>query len=148
MFFRLMLSIHNLFRWAVVLALIWALFQAYRGWLGKKTWTSTDRRAGMFLTIGFDIQFLLGLILSFMSPIIGTAFSNLGAAMKVTELRFFAVEHMPMMFLALVIAHITSAVSRKAPDDVRKHRRTALGYTLVAILTLVAIPWFRPYLRF
>lgn len=148
MFFRLILSIHNLFRWAVVLALVWALFQAYRGWLGKKPWTTNDRRAGMFLTIGYDIQFLLGLVLSFLSPIIETAFSNLGAAMKVSDLRFFAVEHIPVMFLALVIAHITSVLSRKAPDDVLKHRRAAIGYSLVAIFTIVAIPWFRPLLPF
>lgn len=148
MFFRLILSIHNLFRWAVVLALVWALFQAYRGWLGKKPWTTNDRRAGMFLTIGYDIQFLLGLVLSFLSPIIETAFSNLGAAMKVSDLRFFAVEHIPVMFLALVIAHITSVLSRKVPDDVLKHRRAAIGYSLVAIFTIVAIPWFRPLLPF
>lgn len=148
MFFRLLLSIHNLLRWVMVLALIWALYQAYRGWLGKKPWTANDRRAGMILTIGYDVQFLLGLILSFLSPILAIAFSNLGAAMNVPELRFFAAEHVPMMFLALVIAHITSVFSRKAPDDVQKHRRAALGYSLVAIITIVAIPWFRPLLRF
>ncbi len=148
MFFRLILSIHNLFRWAVVLALFWALFQAYRGWLGKKPWTANDRRAGMILTIGYDVQFLLGLILSFLSPILATAFSNLGAAMKVPEMRFFAVEHIPMMFVALIVAHVTSVLSRKAPDDILKHRRAALGYSLVAILTVIAIPWFRPFVRF
>jgi MFS family permease len=143
-----MLSIHNIFRWVVVLALLWGLVRAYMGWLGKKTWTDSDRRAGMLLTIAYDVQFLLGLILAFISPIIASAFSNLSAAMQLIELRFFAVEHMPMMFLALIVGHVTSVLSRKAEDDTRKHRRAALGYTLVAIITVAAIPWFRPLLRF
>jgi hypothetical protein len=148
MVFRLMLIIHNIFRWVVVLALIWGLYRAYFGWLGKKSWADSDRRAGMMLTIAYDVQFLLGLILAFISPIIASAFSNLNAAMQVSELRFFAVEHMPMMFLALIFGHVTSVLSRKAGDDTLKHRYAALGYTLVAIITVAAMPWFRPLLRF
>jgi ABC-type transport system involved in cytochrome bd biosynthesis fused ATPase/permease subunit len=148
MFFRWLLSIHNIFRWFVVLALLWGLIRGYRGWLGKRAWTNLDRRAGMLLTIAYDVQFLLGLILAIISPIVAAAFSNLGAAMQVAELRFFAAEHMPLTLVALIVGHITSALSRKAPDDAIKHRRAVLGYTLVAVITIVAIPWFRPLLRF
>jgi hypothetical protein len=132
----------------VVLALLWALYRSYRGWLGKKAWVPEDQRAGMLLTIAYDIQFLMGLILAGFSPSISVAFSNLGAAMQVNELRFFAVEHIPMMLIALIASHITSALSRKASDDALKHRRAAVGYTLVAVITAMAIPWFRPMLRF
>jgi len=148
MFFRWLLSIHSIFRWFVVLTLLWSLFRGYRGWQGKRAWTNLDRRAGMFLTMAYDVQFLFGLILAIISPIVAAAFSNLGAAMQVAELRFFAVEHMPLMLVALIVGHITSALSRKAPDDTIKHRRAALGYTLLALITIVAIPWFRPLLRF
>ena len=148
MFFRGLLVIHNFLRWVVIVALLWGLFRGYRGWLAKKAWTAIDRRAGMLLTIAYDIQLLSGLIVVFTSPLVAAAFSNLGAAMQVAELRFIAAEHIPMMFVALIVGHITSAYSRKAPDDARKHRRAALGYTLVAVLTIVAIPWFRPLLRF
>ena len=148
MVFRWLLSIHNIFRWVVILALLWGLYRAYSGWLGKKPWSALDRRAGMLLTIAYDIQFLLGLILAFISPIVASAFSNLNAAMQVKELRFFAVEHMPMMFLALIFGHVTSVVSRRAGSEMRKHRHAAIGFTLVAIITVAATPWFRPLLRF
>ena len=148
MAFRLLLSMHNIFRWLVLLALLYGLYRAYVGWLGKKSWGESDRRAGMFLTISYDIEFLLGLILAFISPIVSSAFANLNAAMQVDELRFFAVEHMPLMFIALVFGHITTVSARKADDDALKHRRTALGFTLVLVLTILAIPWFRPLLRF
>jgi hypothetical protein len=148
MFFRWILSIHNIFRWLVLLALLWGLYRAYIGWFTKKPWTDTDRRAGLMLTIAYDVQFLLGLILAFISPIVAGAFSNLNAAMQVDELRFIAVEHMPMMLIALIFAHITSVLARKADEDAMKHRRAALGFSLVLIITIVAIPWFRPMLRF
>ncbi len=148
MLFRWILTVHNIFRWLVLLALAWSLFRAYAGWLGSKAWLDTDRRAGMLLTIGYDVQFLLGLILATLSPLVASALSNISAAMQVDELRFFAVEHMPMMLLALLIGHVTSVGSRKAADDKAKHRRAALGYTIVGILTVVAMPWFRPLLRF
>jgi hypothetical protein len=143
-----MLMIHNLFRWLVILALLWVLLRAYRGWLGKKAWREADRRAYILLTIGYDVQFLVGLVLAFLSPIVATAFSNLGAAMQVAELRFFSVEHTPMMFIALVAGHITSVFSRRAQDDSGKHRRAALGFSIAAAITLLAIPWSRPLLRF
>lgn len=148
MLFRWILIAHNLFRWVVVLLLVWGLYRSYTGWLRKKTWLKADRRAGLLLTIGYDLQFVLGLILAFISPIVASAFSNLNAAMQVRELRFFAVEHMPLMFLALIFGHVTSVLSRKAEEDVLMHRRAALGYTLVAIITLAAMPWFRPLFRF
>lgn len=148
MLFRWILIVHNIFRWAVIFALLWGLFRGYRGWLAKREWTAMDKRAGLLLTTSYDIQFLLGLILTFLSPLVAAAFSNLRAAMQVNELRFITVEHILMMFVALIIGHITSALSRKAPDDARKHRRAALGYTLVAVITIAAIPWFRPLLPF
>ncbi len=148
MFFRWLLVIHNVFRWVVLLALLWGLFRGYRGWRGKNPWVDTDRRVGMLLTISYDVQFLLGLILALISPVISAAFTNFGTAMQVSDYRFFAVEHMPMMLVALIIAHVTSVLARKAPDDALKHRRAALGYTLVLVITALAIPWFRPLLRF
>jgi hypothetical protein len=146
--FRLMLSFHNIFRWVVILALAWGLLRAFAGWLGAKPWIDTDRRAGMLLTIAYDMQFLLGLILALISPTMASAFSDLNAAMQVEELRFFAVEHMPLMILALIVGHLTSTFSRKAVEASNKHRRAALGYAIVGVMTIVAMPWFRPWLRF
>lgn len=148
MVFRWILSIHNLLRWIVLLAMAWGILRAYAGWVGRRPWTAADRRAGTLLTVAYDVQFLVGLVLAFLSPIVASAFSNLSAAMQVDDLRFFAVEHMPMMLLALIAGHITSVLARRAADDRIKHRRAALGFTIVALLTILAIPWFRPLLRF
>ena len=64
MFYTIMLTLHNLWRWVVVLTVAWALLRAWSGWLGKRPWTKTDHQAGMFFTISLDVQLLGGLILA------------------------------------------------------------------------------------
>ncbi len=142
-----LLSLHNLMRWVVLALALWALLRAWSGWLGRRAWTPADRQAGLLLSVGLDVQFLLGLILAFVSPLIQAALADLGAAMAVDELRFFIVEHAPLMLVAVILAHISSVAVRKAADDAARQRRAALWITLTVLALLVAIPWWRPLLR-
>ena len=147
MFYTVVLVLHNLVRWVVLLTAAWALVRAWSGWLGKRAWTTTDRRAGMFFGMSLDIQMLLGLILAFISPILQAAYADLGSLAMQDPFRFFLTEHMPLMIVAVVLAHLGTAAVRKAADDTGKHRRAAIWFTLVALAIVLAIPWFRPLLR-
>jgi cytochrome c biogenesis factor len=147
MFYNLILIVHNWVRWLVLLAGAWALIRAFGGWLGNKPWSPADRQAGMLFGIAVDLQFLLGLLLAFVSPLVAAALGNLGAAMASETLRFFLAEHIPLMLLALIVIHAGSAFARKGSTDRDKHRRAALLYALGALFIVVAIPWWRPLLR-
>ncbi len=138
---------HNIFRWLVLLAAVWALWRAYRCWLGKREWEDADAQAGFMLSLSLDIQALLGVILAFASPPVRVGFVNLAGAMQTPEIRFLLAQHMPLMLIGLVVVHITGARAKKAGEDRVKHRWTALGYTLALLMILVAIPWWRPLLR-
>ena len=90
----LFLSLHNLTRWAVVIAAVIVLWRAYGGWFGKKDWVKADDRIGMLFVSFFDIQLLLGLILYFFfSESSKITLANLGAAMANPVDRFFGLEH-------------------------------------------------------
>ncbi|MGD8604728.1 MAG: hypothetical protein PVF49_09165 [Anaerolineales bacterium] len=141
--YDILLALHNITRWLVLVAAIWALARAFMGWRNKSAWTESDRKAGLFYGIFIDIQFLLGLILSFVSPIVTGAFEDLGQAMQVTGLRIILAEHIPLMVLALIVVHITSSRIKQAEDDAAKHRRALIGYGLATLLILIAIPWAR-----
>ncbi|MDW8146680.1 MAG: hypothetical protein RMJ48_10345 [Roseiflexaceae bacterium] len=39
MLYLSVLTLHNLMRWVTLVAAIWALYRAYRGWLGARPWT-------------------------------------------------------------------------------------------------------------
>ena len=147
MFYTIVLVLHNLVRWVVLLTAAWALVRAWSGWLGKRSWTTTDRRAGMFFSMSLDIQMLLGLILAFISPILQAAYADLGSLAMQDPFRFFLTAHMPLMIVSVVLAHIGTAVARKGADDTGKHRRAAILFTLAALAIVLAIPWFRPLLR-
>ena len=143
--YSIIIALHNIARWVVILAALYALFRAYRGWLRKRTWTESDRKAGLYFSVSYDIQFLLGLILTVVSPLVRALASNFQNAMTVDDLRLI-VEHIPLMLIALVIVHITSVLAKKSDSDAKKHRRAAIGYTVAFLVMILGIPWVRPLL--
>ncbi len=145
--YNFVLAVHNVLRWIVLIFLIIALVRAYWGWFGRREWTQTDTRMGRFYSISLDIQFLLGLILYFfLSPLTKTVFSNFGAAMSAPELRFFGIEHILYMILAIILAHVGVATARRVEEPVAKHRRSAIWFSLSFVAILLGMPWFRPLL--
>ena len=139
------LAVHNIMRWVIVVLAIVALVRAYRGWLGKRAWSQSDRKSGMFFSVALDIQFLLGLILYFgLSPITRAAFSNISAAMQNLDARFFLFEHFFYMLIAVVLVHVGVAAARRAIEDPVKHRRVAIFFSLAVLAIILGMPWFRP----
>ena len=129
--YPLLLLVHSWGRWAVLVA---GLAAVVRG--GSRTGT-----AGKWFTILLDIQLLLGLLLYFaFSPITRAALGDFGGAMKVSQVRFFAVEHVFGMLVALALAHIGRARIAKASPG-RRPRLAAIFYGLAMVAILASIPW-------
>ncbi len=140
--YNAILILHSIMRWFVILAAILALVRAWNGWISKKEWTAADDRSGLLFSIGMDVQVLLGLLLYFfLSPAVRTAFSDFGAAMANNGLRYWAVEHITIMIVALAILHIGRARSKKAQTPAAKHKTAAVFYTISSVLILAGIPW-------
>ena len=145
--YPIFLAAHNLIRWFALIIGIVIVVLSFLGWFRKQEWSERDRKWGMYYTISMDIQLLLGLLLYFFfSPMTRTAFQDFGAAMGNSGLRFFAIEHALVMLLAVVFAHLGSALSKKAPDSTGKFKRAALWYALSVLLLIAGMPWFRPLL--
>ena len=144
MLYSILLPLHSIWRWVVLIMALVTIGRALIGWLGKKPWTEFDGKLGKYFTLAFDLQILFGLILYFISPLMQTAFQNFSGAMSNSDLRFFAVEHIFLMILALGVAHGGRTLARKAKDAFKKHRNAALFYILAILLVLAAIPWARP----
>lgn len=143
------LATHNIIRWVVVIAGILAVGRALVGWLGKKEWIKQDRMLGIIFTSSVDIQLLLGLLLYFVYSSWGVkAILNQGMSfvMGESEYRFFAIEHVFYMVLALVFAHLGSALPKKVDNDPAKFKRAALWFSFALLLILAGIPWGRSLL--
>jgi uncharacterized membrane protein YozB (DUF420 family) len=145
--YAVVLAAHNVVRWIVVVLAILALVRAYLGWLGRRPWTDQDRKIGVFFGSAIDVQFLLGLILYFvLSPITRSAFQDFSGAMGNDVARFFLVEHVFYMIVAVALVHVGTVSARRASDDTGKHRRAAIWFSLAVLLILLGMPWFRPIL--
>jgi hypothetical protein len=143
-----LLAAHNLIRWLILAAGIFAVFAAATGWNDNNPVSPMLRRTGSVFVMTMDLQFVIGLALYFwVSPLTQLAFQNMSLAMKDHELRFFSVEHLAYMFLAVLLAHVGSVVSRKAKTDRAKYRGATIAYSLSLLLILAGIPWWRPLLR-
>jgi len=135
------LLLHSWLRWLALIVGVAAVGNGFAGWFGRREWSAAGERWGRLFTLVLDIQLLLGLVLYFVSPLVQTARGDFGAAMGDPALRFWSVEHVAMMVVALAVAHIGRAAIRKAPDAATKHRRAALLFGLALVIILAAIPW-------
>jgi hypothetical protein len=145
--YTLVLTLHNLVRWLVIVFAVLALARAYRGWLRGLNWQKSDDRAGMLYTSFLDTQLLLGLILYFLfSPYPAQLFANFATGMQNPIVAFFGLEHVIPMVIAIAVAHMGRAFSRKAADAPAKHRTAAVWFSISVVLILVAIPW--PFLAY
>lgn len=150
--YDLLLVLHSVVRWLVVLAGLAVVVQGLRGWLGGREWSTLDDRFGLIFTSVMDVQLLVGVLLYVVSPLIRTVFQDFGAAMGTSGLRFFAMEHVLLMVIAVVIAHVARARVRRASDAEAKHKQAALLFGLSIVVVLLAVPWpflavGRPWLR-
>ena len=134
--------LHSLMRWAVLAFGLLAVVRAFNGWLGRRRWTSLDERAGKYFVLALDLQTLIGLVLyAGLSPITRVAFSDMGAAMKDTLLRFYAVEHVTLMLIGVALVHVGRVRARKAATDEGRHRAAAIFFVLGLLAILIGIPW-------
>lgn len=146
--YGVVLALHNIFRWVVLLLAVLVLYRAISGWLLKRSWQNADRTAGLFFSISIDIQLLLGLILYLgLSPFAlkGMLAQGVAFVMGNSEYRFYAVEHIFFMGLAVVFAHLGSILPKRVHDPIKKHQRAAIWFSFAIVLIVFGIPWGRPF---
>ena len=137
------LVLHSWSRWLVVVFGLIALFRAFGGWQGRRAWVGADNGMGAAFVGSMHLQLLLGLILYLgLSPFGLKAFQTAGAAvMKDPAGRFWGVEHITAMILAVAAAQIGRTLSKKATDPVLKHKKAFTWFLIALILVLLMIPW-------
>lgn len=149
-----LLSLHSIFRWLVIIGVIYTLYRAYSGLINKKAFSSSDGSARKYTVIAAHLQLVMGLIMYFTSPLTQYFISNFKAAVPVKEFRFYGMEHAITMIIAIVLITIGSALSKKKPTDHAKFKALAIWFTIALILILLMTPWpfsnfsQRPFFRF
>jgi cytochrome c oxidase assembly factor CtaG len=128
---NILIRAHSGLRYVVLALLIAAVFTAYSNWQKSK---ESDSKIYSFALIATHIQLLIGLALYVMSPKVN--FDQIGEKL----FRFYSIEHIFMMLIAIVLITFGRVRSRKVAGS-DKHRTILYFYGMALIIIIVAIPW-------
>jgi hypothetical protein len=151
--YEIALYLHSWNRWLVLLAGVWVIVRSFGGWHSGNPYQKTDNTAAAIFLGALHLQLLLGLLLQFwLSPVTDAVYRDMGAAMKDSAQRFWAVEHMIGMIIAIIIAQVARILSKKAKVPSAKHRIMFWGALVSLVIIFLNIPWgfihqYRPMFR-
>lgn len=135
--------LHSSLRYVIVILFILSILSAFIKWRGKKGFTKGDKMLYMFTMVFCHIQLVIGLILYFGYEHY-RSFSTEGA-MKISALRFFAMEHFAGMLLGIILVTVGHSLAKRTVDEVKKHQKIFIFYTISFLVIFFSIPW--PFLK-
>ncbi|MGK7397619.1 MAG: cytochrome B [Candidatus Cyclobacteriaceae bacterium M3_2C_046] len=141
--YNIILNIHSILRWVLLLLLLITILKSLAGWLGNHTYKPMDNKLGLLSLIFTHTQLIFGLILYFISPIVATGLNDMGNAMKLPEIRFWTVEHIAGMLIAIALITIGRISSKKKSASRSKHKTVFIYFLIATIIMIAMIPWDR-----
>lgn len=112
-----------------------------------------DNTARIVAASSAHLQLVIGLTLYVISPVVRYFLTYFKEAVHQREIRFFGMEHVTMMLLAIVLLTIGSAKTKRKTTDRQKFKTMAIWFTIALLIIFLSIPWHfspftsRPYFR-
>lgn len=124
-----LLHLHNFLRWVILLLLLVAVLQA----LGKKAGL---KKTSLWLLIAAHTTLLIGLYQYFTSAVGFKLIQQygFGEVMKDSVMRFWAVEHITGMLIAIIMITIARGKAKRGGYP-------AALYILALIIIVAVVPW-------
>lgn len=129
--------LHSLLRYAVLGFVALAGLAALRGYVTGSSIRSWERATSVIAMILCHVQLVIGLIVYITRY--GTFEERFGEGSDL--LRFWKMEHIATMILAVALITIGRVMSKKTKIEASKQLRIAIFYLIGLILMLAMIPW-------
>lgn len=133
---KILVGAHSGMRWIVLILIVVAIANALAS-RGKNKYEKKDKMINLFAMITMHTQLLIGMVLYFISPNV----RFVEGWMKVKQLRFFGMEHILLMILAIVVITIGRKKAESEEMANKKHAVIAKWFIIGLILLLAGIPW-------
>ncbi|MFT5890220.1 MAG: putative membrane protein [Dokdonia sp.] len=138
MFLDTIKFVHSMWAYLLLAVLVITTINSLAKFFGKKEYGAKDMRLALFTLITMHIQFLIGLVLWFVSP---SGLNEIRQNGMGTDMRRLAVEHPTLMIIAVVLITIGYSKHKKQRLSTPKFKKLAIFYTLALIAVLAMIPW-------
>lgn len=137
--YPLFVQLHSYLRYFVLFFLLVTIIRTFYFWQKSLPFNKQTDKLNLYLFICTHLQLVLGLVLYTISPNVNL--SHMKAAMKDPIYRFWTVEHITLMLVAIVFITIARISMKKITTDTGKHKRLFIFNFIALILILGAIPW-------
>jgi hypothetical protein len=147
-----LLILHNAVRWIALLLLLYSIYRAFVGYRGQKSFSSSDNAVRHWTATAFQVQLMIGFILYFNSPFVHAFWAD-QSFQQWDSNTFFAVVHLTLMFVAVTVLSLGSALAKRKLTDAQKYKTMLVWFSVCLLIILIAIPWpfspfaQRPYFR-
>lgn len=147
------LFLHSIFRWFILVFLVINVINAIVN--NGREYNKKDRTWYLRLLITSHFTLLIGLYQYFLGPKgwVYLQTNAMGDIMKNSTLRFWFIEHITGMLIAIILITIGNKISKSQTIDATVKHKKLLPYLIIALAIILAvIPWpFRfaevPWLR-
>jgi uncharacterized membrane protein len=137
----LLLFIHSWLRWIILILLLVGIFNSLSKM--QRSLSNVAKKMNLWLMIAAHITLLIGLYRYFFRPIGFVFFRTMGVAevMKNPVYRFWPVEHITGMIIAIILITITREIAKKDMEPARKNKKRLVWYIFALIIIIASIPW-------
>ena len=131
--------LHSFMSYLVLAGLVISIVWALKGYLTKQPFTDKDRKLALLGLIPTHLQWIIGLVLYFLSPLGLSSLS--GDVMQNSMLRLYAIEHPITMILAVVLITVGFSKAKRESDPEKQFMFIWAFYLIGLLLILRRIPW-------
>lgn len=136
-----LLILHSLFRWLVLLSLLYCIIGSFRGWINNAVFTKGHNFWRHTTATISHVQLMIGYVIYFNSPTVTYFRQHYSDAVKQFDYMFFGLLHVIMMTLSVILITIGSSAAKRSATDKGKFKTIALCFSFALLIILIAIPW-------
>ena len=100
-----------------------------------------NRKMALLGLISAHLQFVVGIIMYFVSPHGYQRFGDFGVAMKDSIQRLYILEHPLVMLIGIVLITVGYSKAKRLESAKKQNATVALFYGIALILIISRIPW-------
>lgn len=137
--------LHSSFRYIVLLFIVLTIIDSAIGLAKGKDYSKSSKLFALLGLIFSHVQLLVGLVLYFIGDRGFKIFTSVEGFMSIPTARFFAVEHISTMIIAIALITVGYSKAKRMNESAGKFKTQLIFYGIGLVLIFAMIPW--PFMK-